>query len=71
MKHLNTLPIEDFLEKSRVAIKTGQKNLTLNIKEVIDLQSSLSIVLTRLLDKSEKQTNTVDKVQLKMDGGKF
>lgn len=75
MKPLNTLPIEDFLDKARIAIKSNQKNITLSIKEVTDLQNSLSIVMTRLsgqLDKfistQENQTNTI---QVKMDGGSF
>ncbi len=71
MKQLNILPIEDFLEKSRIAVKTGQKNLTLSIKEVTDLQYSLSVLLARLLEKSEKQSQSIDKIQLNMDGGKF
>lgn len=70
MKQLNTLPIEDFLEKSRVALKTGQKNLTLSIKEVTDLQHSLSILLTRLVDKN-KEPSTQESIKIKMDGGKF
>ena len=48
MKQLNTLPIEDFLEKARIAIKSNQKNLPLSIKDVTDLQNSLSTVMTRL-----------------------
>ena len=36
MKTLNTLPIEDFLEKARIAIKTNQKNITLSLKEVTE-----------------------------------
>lgn len=73
MSNLNTLPIEDFLNKARVAIKSNQKNLTLTLKEVIDLQSSLSIVMTRLsgnLDQivSNSQNNSLE---IKMNGGKF
>lgn len=70
MKQLNTFPIEDFLEKARVAIKSGQKNLTLSIKEVADLQNSLSSVMARLLSKPES-ASFPDKIEIKMDGGKF
>lgn len=70
MKQLNTLPIEDFLEKARIAVKSGQKNLNLSIKEVTDLQHSLSILLTRFLDKSENKKSD-DIIQIKMDGGRF
>lgn len=73
MKTLNTLPIEDFLDKTRLAIKSNQKNLTLTIKEATDLQNSLSVVMTRLaghldthLSKSQNDT-----VSVNMSGGKF
>lgn len=75
MKPLNTIPIEDFLDKARIAIKSNQKNLTLTIKEVTDLQNSLSVVMTRLngqLDKIITQQSTGETaVQIKMDGGNF
>jgi hypothetical protein len=73
MKKLNTLPIEDFLEKTRIAIKSNQKSVVLSIKEATDLQNSLSIVMTRLageLDQSASTANA-DVITIKMDGGKF
>jgi hypothetical protein len=73
MKQLNTLPIEDFLDKARVAIKGNQKNLTLTIKEVADLQNSLSIVMTRLSGEMDQILANAQpsNVEIKMDGGKF
>ena len=74
MKQLNTLPIEDFLDKARIAIKTGQKNVTLTIKEATDLQNSLSIVMTRLsgeMDQILANAQQSATVEVKMDGGKF
>jgi hypothetical protein len=73
MKQLNTLPIEDFLDKARVAIKGNQKNLTLTIKEVTDLQNSLSIVMTRLSGEMDQILANAQpsNVEIKMDGGKF
>jgi hypothetical protein len=74
MKQLNTLPIEDFLDNARVAIKTNQKTLTLSIKEVTDLQNSLSIVMTRLageMDKFVSSPAEPSSFEVKMDGGKF
>lgn len=70
MKALNTLPIEDFLDKARVAIKTNQKNLTLSIKEISDLQNSLSVVMTRLAGEFSEGPEQED-IVIKMDGGKF
>jgi len=74
MKQLNTLPIEDFLEKTRIAIKSNQKSLTLTIKEATDLQNSLSIVMTRLsgnLDQMLSENQFPDRIEIKVDGGKF
>ena len=74
MKQLNTLPIEDFLEKTRIAIKSNQKSLTLTIKEATDLQNSLSIVMTRLsgnLEQMMSNNQFTDKIEIKVDGGKF
>ena len=74
IKSLNTLPIEDFLDKARVAIKSNQKQLTLTIKEVADLQNSLSIVMTRLtgeIDQILASAAQPEVIEVKMDGGKF
>jgi hypothetical protein len=73
MKQLNTLPIEDFLDRVRIAIKSNQKNITMSIKDATDLQNSLSVVMTRLsgqLDETATiNANTV--LSVNMDGGKF
>jgi hypothetical protein len=72
MKQLNTLPIEDFLEKTRIAIKSSQKSVVLTIKEATDLQNSLSIVMTRLTGELDKSiSNSSGPITIKMDGGKF
>jgi hypothetical protein len=72
MKQLNTLPIEDFLNKARIAIKSNQKSLSLTIKEVSDLQNSLSIVMTRLAGELDQvATQNSEKITISMDGGKF
>lgn len=74
MKQLNTFPIEDFLDKTRIAIKSGQKTVTLTIKEATDLQNSLSVVMTRLsgdMDKLLANAQNSSSLEIKMDGGKF
>lgn len=72
MKQLNTLPIEEFLNKARIAIKSNQKSVTLTIKEATDLQNSLSIVMTRLAGELDQiAANQPTDFQVKMDGGKF
>jgi hypothetical protein len=74
MTPLNTLPIEDFLNKARVAIKSNQRSIILDLKETTDLANSLSIVMTRLsgeLDKVIQNTGTLGPTEVKMDGGGF
>lgn len=73
MKQLNTLPIEDFLDKARIAIKSNQKTLTLSIKEVTDLQNSLSVVMTRIAGELDQiaTTQASDTLEIRVDGGRF
>ena len=75
MKQLNTLPIEDFLNKARIAIKTNQKTLILDQKEVQSLSDSLAIVMTRLAGELDqvvsRGSSKSDTIQIKMDGGLF
>ena len=70
MSNLNTLPIEMFLDKARIATKSNQKNLILDIKEVQALADSLAVVMTRLAG-TVVTSAPVDAIQVKMDGGKF
>lgn len=72
MNQLNTLPIEEFLNRTRIAIKGNQKTVSLSIKEATDLQNSLAVVMTRLtgeLDTVSQATSEV--ITIKMDGGTF
>jgi hypothetical protein len=74
MKQLNTLPIEDFLDRTRIAIKGNQQSVTLTIREATDLQNSLSVVMTRLsgeLDQLASRSSPANSLEVKMDGGKF
>lgn len=70
MNDLNTYPIEDFLNKARIAIKTNQKSLTLSIKETTDLQNSLSVVMTRLAGEPGVSSQQED-IVIKLNGGTF
>ena len=72
MQPLNTVPIELFLEKARIARKSGQKTLNMPINEVQMLEESLSVVMTRLagdLDAIALSVQQSGDVQIKFDGG--
>ena len=77
MKQINTLPVEMFLEKARIATKSGQKTVVLDIKEATALYDSLAVVMTRLtgtLDDYLAQTTQPkgeEVIQVSMDGGGF
>jgi hypothetical protein len=69
---LNTLPIEMYLEKARIARKSGQKSVNLSIDEASLLEDSLSVVMTRLageLDKIAISAQSSGDITIKMDGG--
>ena len=70
MNNLNTIPIEMFLDKARIAIKSSQKSLTLDIKEVQALSDSLAVTMTRLAGSVNAPTMSTD-MKIKMDGGQF
>lgn len=72
MKALNTLPIEMFLEKARIARKSNQKTLNLSIDDAILLEESLSVVMTRLageLDTIALNVKQQGNITVTMDGG--
>lgn len=74
MAYLNTLPIEMFLEKARIAVKSNQKSLNLDIKEVQALYDSLATTMTRLAGTEKPvvvNTPAQESIQVKMDGGRF
>lgn len=75
MKQLNTLPIENFLDKAKIAIKSNQKHLTLDIKEVQSLVDSLAVTMTRIAGDLDTQLSSVENsptvVSVNMDGGGF
>ncbi len=74
MTQLNTIPIEMFLEKARLALKSNQKNLNLDIKEVQALYDSLAATMTRLAGSSNQiqTSNSADTtIKVEVDGGKF
>lgn len=74
MKQINTIHIENYLEKARIAVKSGQKTVILDIKEAQALSESLAVVMTRLVEKFEEfyakpQQESV--IEVNMDGGGF
>ena len=71
MRQLNTIPIEDFFDKARIALKSNQKTVILSIKEATDLQNSLAVVMTRLAGQLDQLASKEPNIEVKMDGGRF
>ena len=73
MKPLNTLPIEDFLNKARIASKSNQKQVVLDIKEAQALAESLAVVMTRLAGELDGVIQNAQSgsgsIEVRMDGG--
>lgn len=70
---VNTIPIENFLQKAKVATKTQQRELKLDSKEYKDLSDSIAILMTRLVELQDKRLQQPQdvSVDIKMDGGNF
>jgi len=69
---LNTIPIELYLEKARIARKSGQKTLNLPINDAQALEECLAVVMTRLageLDAIALSVQQTGDVSIKFDGG--
>lgn len=74
MKQINTLPVENFLEKARIAVKSNQKQVVLDIKEAQALYDSLALVMTRLTGRLDEQLSKPQEetvIEVSMDGGGF
>jgi len=72
MKQINTLPIENFLEKAKIASRTNQKTVNLDIKEAVALSECLAVVMTRLVSKLDEQLSKErpeEVISITMDGG--
>ena len=70
---VNTLPIENFLQKSKVATKTQQRELKLDSKEHKDLADSIAMLLARLVELQDTRLQQPQEVNVdvQMDGGNF
>jgi ribosomal silencing factor RsfS len=67
-----------YLEKARIANKSGQKTLVLDIKDAVALSDSLAVVMTRLtgqleelIAQSQRTQPQEEVIQVSMDGGGF
>lgn len=78
MDQLNTIPVENLINKVRIASKSGQKTVNLDIKEAQALSDSLSIIMTRLSGQLDaivsqlvQETDPNAVTQVEIDGGTF
>jgi hypothetical protein len=66
------LPIENFINKAKIASKSNQKTVTLSIEEAVQLSENISITLVRLagmMDQSSQTAPTDEVITVAMDGG--
>jgi len=72
LKPISTLPIENFINKAKIASKSNQKTVTLSIEEAVQLSENISITLVRLagmMDQSSQTAPTEEVITVAMDGG--
>ena len=70
---INTVAVENFLQKAKVASKTQQRELKLDAKEYRDLSDSLAMLMARLVELQDKKLANPpqENVNVEMDGGNF
>ena len=73
VKPLNTIPLEQFIDKVKIAENAKKKEVTIEIKDAKNLALTLGGVMSRLhgdLEKLIDQANkTEEVVNITMDGG--
>lgn len=74
MKPINTIPVETFLERVRIASKTNQKNVSLDIKDASALADTINVIMSRLIMKMSTETENKQQAgvfKINADGGDF
>ena len=74
VKPLNTIPLQQYIDKVKVADSTNQQEVRMTLVEAKNLSFTLAGVMSRLhgdLEKLvDKQNNTEEVVSVTVDGGK-
>ena len=74
VKPLNTIPLQQYIDKVKVADSTNQQEVRMTLVEAKNLAFTLAGVMSRLpgdLEKLvDKQNNTEEVVSVTVDGGK-
>lgn len=72
MKPINFSNIEKFLERVKLAEKSNQRTVVLDIKEASQLKETIDLLILRLLEKNINTSNVEkDITTVNADGGKF
>jgi len=74
MKPINTIPVETFLERVRIASKTNQKNVSLDIRDAAALADAINLIMARLIMKMSSETENAQQtgvLKINADGGDF
>ena len=74
VKPLNTIPLQQYIDKVKVADSTNQQEVRMTLVEAKNLAFTIGSVMSRLhgdLEKLvDKQNNTEEVVSVTVDGGK-
>ena len=68
---LNTIAIDTFLQRVKVATKTNQRELKLDAKQYRDLADTIGLLLNRLVELQDYaiQNRPEEVVDVQLDGG--
>lgn len=72
---LNTLPVENFIQRVKTADNSKQKEVRMTIDEAKQLRDTLAIVLSRLAGNYEdlltSSSQTEETISISVDGGQL
>lgn len=65
--------LEEFVKKTRIALKSNQKEIKITAPEADALVFNLSLILLKLLDKTQNSEKPAESqvITVMMDGGSF
>jgi hypothetical protein len=75
-KPINTIPVQQFIQKVKAADRSQQRELRIDIKEAKELAFCLTEISSKLLEDYDRVINSLSQstgqsVTIQMDGGGF
>ena len=68
---INAVILEEFVKKTRLAIKSGQKEIKISTSEAENVVHNLTLLILKTLEKDDNLKKDNEVISVVMDGGGF